>query len=323
MKFILWAFTFTFLIGCVSSPPDKDEKRDATSSSPAANTSSQSAISEIASVLQDTRDVSTIYLSTAPMAGSFITVPGELINNGGGWLAYRSVEGITNPAKMNITGEIFTYDKKPVPIKVELLNSDPVVSWTVSRGNNLSAELKQVIDINSTFSSDSIYEISIIEIGSLIIDDTFYNHDAFRTYVTSLYILENPRNISTSGFNSFKRDYGVITGGKIFNVIISKYNSVNVEGAGNVPGLIKANGKFYSKNGGSTRVSIARLSYAQANANATELRRAQQLIAATPINAEDVRAAFTVSEASPTPAQAPSTQAEAAISVIERTFSNQ
>jgi chaperonin cofactor prefoldin len=177
-----------------------------------------------------------------------------------------------------VGGGPFTVDGKHYPYKIVLSTEDPKVTWSMSKGANLDAEISQAVgSIKAKMKTDSIYEIGIRKIGTLEIDANLYDSAAFDTYVTSLYTFKND-DITLQGFKKFSQGYGVATSGAIYEISLTEFKEENIETAVNATGLVKADGKIYSKVGGVVRVNLVRLFYSEATANLAQLQKVHEVI---------------------------------------------
>jgi hypothetical protein len=261
MKNMNYVFVIVVLVtsGC-SLFPMKDEK--AVSAKP------EPTITErLSGVMADLQQSEKIYLDkTVPSGTKYLILDKDELSSGMDWLGYALIENITENGGYSFATNYFLKNGKQPGLSVRLLNESPDFHWSFEKGANLNVDIGKALIGSVNFKDSYVYEFVISKIADFSVDKSAFDDAGFNATIFSLYLtsLSENEKAKPSGYDSFKKTYGVARGGSLYEVIVNEYKSTTIDGEADIVGLVKAKGGFYKKTGGGGKKIIFKLFYANA-----------------------------------------------------------
>lgn|GEM_PF-6130998 len=259
------------LTSCVSEPDIKDTTIPPTDAT--AKTAANPLIKELDGAMKTAEIAGKIYLDSSDAGNYIYASPEAIMADSGKWSGYSPIQEINVETKYGNPISVKNFKKPDTGngFNLKLLPpSDPQFSWTIANGANLSLEVKNAVGASIDGSTNFIYELIINKVAIFDFSREYLDEPAFNAYVVSQYV-GNKTTVSLDDFNIFKKKYGVAVGGVIYEITVNKFRETEIKAGADIPALVKLNGKFYSKQGGSIRISTVKLNYALAEATQAQL----------------------------------------------------
>ncbi len=232
------------------------------------STKPESTITErLSGVMTDLQQSEKIYLDkTVPNATKYLLLDKDELSSGMDWLGYALIENITESGGYSFATNYFLKSGKQPGLTVRLLNESPAFHWSFDKGANLNADIGKALIGSVNFKDSYVYEFVISKIADFSVDKSAFDDAGFNATIFSLYLtsLSEHEKAKPSGYDVFKKTYGVARGGSLYEVIVSEYKSTAIDGEADIVGLVKAKGGFYKKTGGGGKKIIFKLFYANA-----------------------------------------------------------
>jgi len=260
IKYAVALISLLILASCFQNP-------SSSSSGGSEKVSGGTVIERLSNAMTDLTESGNIFLDkSTPSKTRYLLLDKDELSSGMDWLGYSLIEKIDNTGNYNIVTKYFLREGDQPGLAIRLINEPPEFSWSLTKGANLSADLSKFFNASIKLDNSYIYEFIISKVADFTVDKKSFDESSFNSTIFQLYMLSIGKDTqpALSGYDEFKRSYGVARGGSLYEVILNEYKSTTIDGETDISGLVKAKGSFYKKTGGSVKKTIFKLFYANA-----------------------------------------------------------
>lgn len=216
------------------------------------------------SVLTNLSQAESIYLDKmVPSGTKYLLLDKDELVSGMEWLGYSLIENIDGNGAYSFATNFFVKDGKEASLSIKLANEPPNFNWSFERDANLSAEVRQAFSGAVAFNDHSIYEFVISKVADFTVDKSVFDEKTFNATIFSLYLtsLKPSEKPNPSGYDLFKKSYGVAKGGSLYEVTVHEYKSTKIDGEADIMGLVKTKAGYFKKTNEGGRKTIFKLFY--------------------------------------------------------------